>query len=98
MSGHSQPGTVGKLGRLTRRVKRNHARAMKARGKREKEMVMVAFQRGVNLGSDLFKAKILNATAGYEYEPTPEDQPVSSSVDPMSESTLASVAPDASGV
>lgn len=61
---------------------------------------MVAFQRGFNLGADLFKARILNATAGMEYEPEviPNDGetseavlPNSGSVDSMSESTLGTV-------
>ena len=64
--GNSKTGTLGKL---SRRVRRNHERAIKARGKREKEMQMVAFKRGFNLGADMFKARILNATAGMEYEP-----------------------------
>jgi len=64
--GNRQTGTLGKL---SRRVRRNHERAIKARGKREKEMQQVAFKRGFNLGADIFKARILNATAGYEYEP-----------------------------
>jgi hypothetical protein len=32
-------------------------------------MQQVAFRRGFNLGADMFKARILNATAGMEYEP-----------------------------
>lgn len=70
--GHSKPGTIGKLGRLTRRVKRNIERAQKARGKREKGMVQSAFEKGFQLGADMMKARITNATAGMEYEPAPE--------------------------
>jgi hypothetical protein len=90
---------TGTLGKLSRRVRRNHERATKARGKREKDMQQVAFARGFNLGADIFKARILNATAGYEYEVSenvlvdegPElfnDGVVC--VDPMAESTLSS--------
>jgi hypothetical protein len=89
---------TGTLGKLSRRVRRNHERAIKARGKREKEMQQVAFKRGFNLGADIFKARILNATAGYEYEERANDGetseavlPDSGSVDAMSESTLGTV-------
>jgi hypothetical protein len=59
----------GTLGKLSRRVRRNQERALKARGKREKAMAMEAFKKGFNLGADMFKTKILNSTAGYEYAP-----------------------------
>jgi len=88
---------TGTLGKLSRRVRRNHERAIKARGKREKEMQRAAFKRGVNLGADLFRARILNATAEYEYEGQHETSDVtpvevtvfdSGSVGAMSESSL----------
>lgn len=86
---------TGTLSKLSRRVRRNREHALKARGKREKEMQQVAFIRGFNLGVDVFKARILNATAGMEYEPTetldagvPTDSVV---FDSVSESTLPSL-------
>lgn len=83
----------GTLGKLSRRVRRNREHAMRARGKREKAMTMEFFKRGFNLGSDMFKARILNATAGMEYEPE-TSVPDSGNHDDMSESTLGTVAPE----
>ena len=88
--GNSKTGTLGKL---SRRVRRNVERAMKARGKREKAMMHECFKKAFNLGADMFKLRILNATAGYEYEPeaVSSSVPDSGNVDAMSESTLGSV-------
>ena len=70
-------------------------RAMKARGKREKDMCQMVFARGFQLGADMFKTRILHATAGYIYEEElnarePEICPVVCS-DPMSDGPLAVV-------
>lgn len=83
----------GTLGKLSRRVRRNTERAMKARGVREKKMLHENFVKAFNLGAEMFKIRILNATAGYDYEATVEGSSVevageNHSVDPMSECSL----------
>lgn len=59
------------LSKLSRKVKRNHERAIKARGLREKEMQQAAFEKGINLGAASALARVLNAIAGMDYEPEP---------------------------
>jgi hypothetical protein len=87
--GNTKTGTLGKL---SRRVRRNTERAMKARGKREKLMMHEWFKKAFNLGADMAKIHILNATAGYEYEAdqTPVQVADVVNVDDSSESTLGS--------
>lgn len=95
--GNSKSGTLGKL---SRRVRRNHERSMKARGVREKKILHENFKKAFNLGAEMLKIRILNATAGYEYEPEaiPAAAPYSGNVDSMSESTLGSdVLPEVDG-
>jgi len=96
--GNTKTGTLGKL---SRRVRRNTERAMKARGKREKAMQEASFVKGFGLGAELRMVRLLNATAGYDYETT-ETLPVSVGIpisgDPMSESTLGTdLVPDTYG-
>jgi len=91
----------GTLGKLSRRVRRNTERAMKARGKREKAMQEASFVKGFGLGAELRMVRLLNATAGYEYEATENvvvDAETPAAVvggehcsDPMSDGPLASV-------
>jgi hypothetical protein len=87
--GNTKTGTLGKL---SRRVRRNTERAMKARGKREKAMQEASFVKGVGLGAELRMVRLLNATAGYEYEAdqTPVQVADVVNVDDSSESTLGS--------
>lgn len=98
--GNTKSGTLGKL---SRRVRRNIQHALAARGKREKAQAQHNFKNGFNLGADMAKLRILNATAGYEYEPTVEGSCVevageNNSSDPMSESTLGTDLPVLSDV
>lgn len=97
--GNTKSGTLGKL---SRRVRRNIQHALAARGKREKAQAQHNFKNGFNLGADMFKLRILNATAGYEYESTdttPVQVDASVNVDDSSESTLGTdVLPAVEGV
>lgn len=53
--------------RVNRVIKGNIERAFKARGLREKQQALVNFTRGFNMGSDVMRLRIQNATAGMEY-------------------------------
>ena len=74
--------------RLERIINRQYARSMKARGVREKDMLHENFKKAFNLGAEMFKIRILNATAGYEYE-SETAAPMQCS-DPESDGSLAS--------
>lgn len=78
---------TGTLGKLSRRVRRNQERAMKARGKREKAMCEKAFQLGVDMGGRAARYKFLNATANLSYEEEPIVQ--TSCSDPESDGVLS---------
>jgi hypothetical protein len=71
--GNTKTGTLGKL---SRRVRRNTERAMKARGKREKAMQQASFVQGFSLGAEMRRIRLLNATAGYEYEEAQQHEEV----------------------
>lgn len=53
--------------RIDRKVKREMARSLKARGIRERKMMNQAYNLGLELGTRMQKAKVENATLGMEY-------------------------------
>lgn len=68
--------------RIDRKIKRERARALKARTKREQEMINRAYDLGVGMGIEFQKQKLNYSTLGmgylYEYsvEGTPEQPTV----------------------
>ena len=73
------------MSRIDRKIKRERARALKARTKREQEMINRAYDLGVGMGIEFQKQKLNYSTLGmgylYEYsvEGTPEQPTVTDS-------------------